>query len=159
MQRLQATGMERPLTGMPANLHLERRGEPGVQGEIVLLHQLVFEIQWILGVMYLLGLLQDGSMNSSCAQGDPQNGRNCHYSIGEGGCRWNWSYDHLRCNIRNWKGVHLSYEIRFLLRPLRGRVWVWRHRNTAFHDGNVMGTTAFDGGAVTIWGAFLLILC
>jgi hypothetical protein len=44
MQRLQATGMERPLTGMPANLHLERIGEPGVQGEIVLLHQLVFEI-------------------------------------------------------------------------------------------------------------------
>jgi hypothetical protein len=34
----------------------------------------------------------------------------------------------------------------------------WWHIKTAFHDGNMMGTTAFGGGSVTIWGAFLLIV-
>ena len=26
--------------------------------------------------------------------------------------------------------------------------------NTTFHDGNVMGTAAFGGGGVTVWGCF-----
>ena len=42
----------------------------------------------------------------------------------------------------------------FLLRPVDRRVQVWRHGNIAFHDGNVMGTTAFSGGGVTAWGTF-----
>ena len=33
-----------------------------------------------------------------------------------------------------------------------------RHRNTAFHNGNVMGTTAFGGGGVTVLDAFLLVV-
>ena len=33
-------------------------------------------------------------------------------------------------------------------------VQVWRHRNTAFHDRNVTGTTVFSGGGVTVWGCF-----
>ena len=72
--------------------------------------------------------------------------------------RWNWSCDHLRWNIRNLKRVNWSDENRYLLRLVDGRVRVWRHRNTAFHVGNVMGTTAFDGGGETVWGSFLLIV-
>jgi hypothetical protein len=42
----------------------------------------------------------------------------------------------------------------FLLRLVDRRVQVWRHGNIAFHDGSVMGTTAFSGGGVTAWGTF-----
>jgi len=48
--------------------------------------------------------------------------------------RLNWSRDHLQWNIRNWRRVHWSDESRFLLRPVDGRVRVWRHRNTAYRD-------------------------
>ena len=68
--------------------------------------------------------------------------------------RLNWSRDHLQWNIRNWRRVHWSDESRFLLRPVDGPVRVWRHRKTAYRDENVMGTTAFGGGGVTVWGCF-----
>jgi hypothetical protein len=33
---------------------------------------------------------------------------------------------------------------------------VWRHRNTAFHPNHILGTTAFGGGGITVWGCFSL---
>ena len=39
---------------------------------------------------------------------------------------------------------------------LDGCVWVWQHKNTAFHDGDVMGTTAFGCGSVTVCEWFSL---
>jgi hypothetical protein len=42
----------------------------------------------------------------------------------------------------------------FLLRPTDGRARVWRQRNTSFQDNHMLGTTAFEGGGVTVWGCF-----
>ena len=42
----------------------------------------------------------------------------------------------------------------FLLRPTDGRARVWRQRNTSFQDNLILGTTAFEGGGVTVWGCF-----
>jgi hypothetical protein len=39
-------------------------------------------------------------------------------------------------------------------RPTDGRVRVWRQRNTSFQDNHILGTTAFGGGGVTVWGCF-----
>ena len=50
------------------------------------------------------------------------------------------SHDHLHRNICYWKRVHWSDKNWILLHPVDVRVWVWQHRNTSFHDGNVMGT-------------------
>ena len=90
-------------------------------------------------------------MSSACVQGDPSNGRNCHYVIGGLGGIIRHTFS---LGIRNWKGVHCSDKGRFLSRPVDGRVRVWWHRNTAFQDGNVMGTTTFSGGGITVWGCF-----
>ena len=42
----------------------------------------------------------------------------------------------------------------FLLRRTDGRARDWRQRNTSFQDIHMLGTTAFGGGGVTIWGCF-----
>ena len=55
---------------------------------------------------------------------------------------------HITKNIRTWKRVQWSDESLFLL----------RRRKTAFHERNVMDTTAFGGGGVALWGAFPLIV-
>ena len=52
--------------------------------------------------------------------------------------------------------MHWSDESRFLLNPVDGRVRVWRQRNTAFEQEHIVGTTAFGGGGVTVWGCFSL---
>ena len=46
----------------------------------------------------------------------------------------------------------------FLLITVIGRAWVWWYRNTIFHRWNVMDTTEFSDGDVTLWVAFLLIV-
>ena len=68
--------------------------------------------------------------------------------------RFDWSHDHLRWTVRTWRRVHWSDESRFLLRPTDGRARVWRQRNTSFQDNHMLGTTAFGGGGVTVWGCF-----
>ena len=59
-------------------------------------------------------------------------------------------------NVRSWQRVHWSDESRFLLNPVDGHVRVWRQRNTAFQQENIVGTTAFGGGGVTVSGCFSL---
>ena len=66
--------------------------------------------------------------------------------------RFDWSHDHLGWAIRTWRRVHWSDESRFLLRPTDGRARVWRQRNTSFQDNHILGTTAFGGRGVTVWG-------
>jgi hypothetical protein len=73
--------------------------------------------------------------------------RHCH-------ARFDWSHDHLGWTIRTWRRVHWSDESRFLLRPTDGRARVWRQRSTSFQDNHILGTTAFGGGGVTVWGCF-----
>ena len=68
--------------------------------------------------------------------------------------RFDWSHDHLGWTIRSWRRVHWSDESRFLLRPTDSRARVWRQRNTSFQDNHILGTTAFGGGGVTVWGCF-----
>jgi transposase len=68
--------------------------------------------------------------------------------------RFDWSHDHLGLTIRAWRRVHWSDESRFLLRPTDGHARVWRQRNTSFQDNHMLGTTAFGGGGVTVWGCF-----
>jgi transposase len=68
--------------------------------------------------------------------------------------RFNWSHDHLGWTIRTCGRVHWSDESRFLLRPTDGRAKVWRQRNTSFQDNHILGTTAFGGWGVTVWGCF-----
>ena len=68
--------------------------------------------------------------------------------------RIDWSHDHLGRTIRTWRRVHWSDESRFLLRPTDGRARVWRQRNISFQDNHILGTTAFGGGSVTVWGCF-----
>lgn len=70
--------------------------------------------------------------------------------------RLQWARDHMGWNVRSWQRVHWSDESRFLLKPVDGRVRVWRPRNTAFHQNHILGTTAFGGGGVTVWGCFSL---
>ena len=68
--------------------------------------------------------------------------------------RFNWSHDHLGRTIGTWRPVHWSDESRFLLRPTDGRARVWHQRNTSFQDNHILGTIAFGGGGVTVWGCF-----
>jgi hypothetical protein len=42
----------------------------------------------------------------------------------------------------------------FLLCSTDGRARLWRQRNTSFQDNHMLGTTAFGGGGVTVWGCF-----
>jgi transposase len=70
--------------------------------------------------------------------------------------RFDGSHDHLGWTIRTWRRVHWSDESRFLLRPTDGRARVWCQRNTSFQDNHILGTTAFGGGGVTVWGYFPL---
>jgi hypothetical protein len=34
------------------------------------------------------------------------------------------------------------------------RARVWHQRNTSFQDNHMLGTTAFGGGGITVWGCF-----
>lgn len=70
--------------------------------------------------------------------------------------RLQWALDHLHWNIRNWRKIHWSDESRFLLRPVDGRMRVWRERNTAYSENNIFPTQAFGAGGVTMWGCFSL---
>jgi transposase len=60
--------------------------------------------------------------------------------------RFDCSHDQLGWTIRTWR--------HFPLRPTDGRARVWRQRNTSFQDNHILGTTAFGGGGVTVWGCF-----
>ena len=42
----------------------------------------------------------------------------------------------------------------FLLRPTDRSASVWRQRNASFQDNHILGTTAFGGGGVSLWGCF-----
>jgi transposase len=64
--------------------------------------------------------------------------------------RFDWSHDHLGWTICTWRQVHWSDESFFCY----GRARVWRRRNTSFQDNHILGTTAFGGGGVTVWGCF-----
>jgi len=96
-------------------------------------------------------------MISDCLQDDPQNGRNCHYVIGglDG-------TGHVIISV----GIFVignesigQTKVEFYCVPcIHGRVRILRHRNTEFRDGNVMGTTTFGGGGVTVWSASLFIV-
>jgi transposase len=66
--------------------------------------------------------------------------------------RFDWSHAYLGWTISTWSRVHSSDESRFSLRPTDGRARVWRQRNTSFEDNHILGTTAFWGGGVTVWG-------
>lgn len=63
------------------------------------------------------------------------------------------SYDHLHWNIRYCKNSPLPL-FRQKLVFIVPHVWVWQHINTAFHDGNMMVTTALGGQGVTVWRRF-----
>ena len=77
-----------------------------------------------------------------------------HLTLRHLDARFDWSHDHLGWTIRTWRRVHWSDESSFLLRPTDGRARVWRQRNTSFKDNHILGTTAFGGGGVTVWGCF-----
>lgn len=68
--------------------------------------------------------------------------------------RLEWARYHRHWNIRSWRRVHWTDESRFLLRHIDGRMRVWRQRGTAYNQNNILGTTAFGGGGVTVWGGF-----
>lgn len=70
--------------------------------------------------------------------------------------RFQWALDHLRWNIRSWRRIHWSDESRFLLRPVDGRMRVWREKNQAYDENHVCPITPFGGGGVTVWGCFSL---
>jgi hypothetical protein len=65
-----------------------------------------------------------------------------------------WSRDHRNWNLRQWRRVHWSDESRFILHHIDGRMRVWRPKNTAYREQHILGTTAFGGGGVTVWGCF-----
>ena len=44
----------------------------------------------------------------------------------------------------------------FLLRPVDGRMRVWRQINTAYNENNIFPTSAFGSGDVTVWDCFSL---
>ena len=60
-----------------------------------------------------------------------------------------------RCHFRDaqWARIIFSDESRFLLRPVDGRVRVWRSRQEAAWRHGVLETTAYGGGSVMVWGA------
>ena len=43
-------------------------------------------------------------------------------------------------------------ESHFLLRPVGGRIHIWRRRNEVLRQDLVVETTAFGGGSVMVWG-------
>ena len=70
--------------------------------------------------------------------------------------RFYWKHDHMGWIFRTWRRVHWSDVSRFSLRPNGSRARVWRQRNASFQDNHMLGTTAFGGGDVTVWGCFSL---
>ncbi|MEW8548408.1 MAG: transposase [Candidatus Thiodiazotropha sp.] len=68
--------------------------------------------------------------------------------------RLNWAHDRRTWNLRSWRRVHWSDECKFVLRHTDGRMRVWRETNTAYADRNIVGTTAFGGGSITVWACF-----
>jgi hypothetical protein len=68
--------------------------------------------------------------------------------------RFDWTHDHLGWTIHTWRRVHWSDESCFLLCPTDGRARVWHQRITSFQDNHILGTTAFGGGGITVWGCF-----
>ena len=68
--------------------------------------------------------------------------------------RFDWSHDHLGGIFAHGDGSTRLMKVVFLLRPTDGRARVWRQRNTSFQDNHILGTTAFGGGGVTVWGCF-----
>jgi transposase len=54
------------------------------------------------------------------------------------------------------RGRECTGRMKVALIPVDGRVRVWRQRNTAFQQEHIVGTTAFGGGGVTVWGCFSL---
>jgi len=70
--------------------------------------------------------------------------------------RLQWTRDHMGWNIRSRQRVHSSDESRCLLNPVNGRIRVWRPKKKVLQQEHIVGTTAFGGGGVTIWGRFSL---
>ena len=68
--------------------------------------------------------------------------------------RFDWSHDRLDGLFAHGDGSTGLMKVAFLLRPTDGRARVWRQRNTSFQDNHILGTTAFGGGGVTVWGCF-----
>ena len=60
-----------------------------------------------------------------------------------------------RCHFREaqWRRIVFTDESRFLLRPVDGRVRVWRRQTEVLRQDLVSETTAFGGGSVMVWGA------
>lgn len=60
-----------------------------------------------------------------------------------------------RCHFQEaqWKRIVFTDESRFLLRPVDGRIRVWRRREEVLRQDLVAETTAFGGGSVLVWGA------
>ena len=60
-----------------------------------------------------------------------------------------------RCHFQEaqWRRIVFTDESRFLLRPVDGRIQVWRRRTEALRQELVTETTAFGGGSVMVWGA------
>ena len=55
-------------------------------------------------------------------------------------------------NLRTWCRIHWSDENRFLLHVTDCRMWVWRHKNTAYTSRNIQPTVPYGGGSVMVWG-------
>lgn len=60
-----------------------------------------------------------------------------------------------RCHFQEaqLRRIVFTDESRFLLRPVDGRIRVWRRRTETLRQDLVAETTAFGGGSVMVWGA------
>ena len=68
--------------------------------------------------------------------------------------RWAMARCHFRATTgAQWSRIIFSDESRFLLRPVDGRVRVWRSRQEAAWRHGVLETTAYGGGSVMVWAA------
>lgn len=63
-----------------------------------------------------------------------------------------WCRARRRWNLANWRKVHWSDESRFLLFKTDGRTRVWRCRNTAYAQRNILEQVPFGGGSIMVWG-------
>ena len=63
-----------------------------------------------------------------------------------------WCRERRRWNLANWRKVHWSDESRFLLFKTDGRTRVWRQRNSAYAQRNIMEQVPFGGGSIMVWG-------
>ena len=59
-----------------------------------------------------------------------------------------------RCHFRRaqWNRIAFTDESRFVLRPVDGRVRVWREKNQRLREDCSLSSTAFGGGSVHVWG-------